>query len=94
MLKTIVRFLVILLVAVALGVGIYYLIQPSGTASLNNFGGFRDFGGERGFREGGFSLIGGLAGIMGNLILVAIITFIIVAVQKLFSRSPERTIAR
>jgi Na+/H+-dicarboxylate symporter len=86
MFKTIFRFLVITLIAVALGIGIYYLFQPSG---INNLGGLsRDFGGERGFREAGFNLIGGLFGITGNLMLVAIITVIVVSMQKMFSRKP------
>jgi Na+/H+-dicarboxylate symporter len=86
MFKTIFRFLVITLIAIALGFGVYYLFQPSSAATFGS--GFRDYGGERGFREGGFNLIGGLFGITGNLILVAIITMIVVSIQKLFSRNP------
>jgi len=91
MFKTIFRFLVITLIAIALGIGIYYLIQPSGVASfrsgINDFGGFsRDFGGEHSFHEGGFNIIGGVFGITGNLMLVAIITVVVVSIQKLFSR--------
>ena len=90
MFKTILRFLIITLIALALGIGIYYLVQPSGAATLRSgFGGLsRDLGGERGFREGGFNLIGGLFGIAGNLMLVAIITVIVVSMQKMFSRKP------
>jgi len=93
MFKTIFRFLVITVIAMALGIGVYTLVQPSGAATLrsgiNNFGGLsRDFGGERGFREGGFNLIGGLFGVTGNLMLVAIITVIVVSIQKMFSRKP------
>jgi len=91
MLKSILRFLLILLIAIAFGVGFYYLTQPAGQVSfrsgINNFGNVsRDFGGEHGFREGGFSLVGGLFGITGNLILIAIISFIVVSMQKIFSR--------
>jgi hypothetical protein len=91
MLKISLRFLVITLIAVALGFLIYHLNQPAGTASLrsglNNFGHVsRDFGGEGGFREGGFSLVGGLFGITGNLLLVALVTFIVVSMQKTFVR--------
>ena len=87
MFKTIFRFLVISLIAIALGFGIYCLLQPSGAATVGS--GFRDFGGEGGFREGGFNLARGLAGITGNLMLVAIVTVIVVSIQKLFSRKPE-----
>jgi hypothetical protein len=99
MFKTIFRFLVISLISVALGFGIYYLIQPAGVSAfrsgVNNFGNFsRDFGVERGFREGGFNLIGGLFGITGNLILVAIITVVVVSIQKMFSRKPQPATTR
>ena len=87
MFKTIFRFLVITLIAIALGFGIYYLLQPSGVATFRS--GIGDFGGERGFREGGFNLTRGLFGVTGNLMLVAIITVIVVSIQKLFSRKPE-----
>jgi len=87
MLKTIFRFLVITLIAIALGFGIYYLLQPSNATSFGS--GFREFGGEHGFREGGFNLLGGLFGVTGNLLLVAFITVIVVSIQKLFSRKPE-----
>ncbi|HEY9151690.1 MAG TPA: hypothetical protein VIN60_02300 [Anaerolineales bacterium] len=92
MFKIIFRFLAITLIAIALGFGIYYLIQPSGVSAfrsgINNFGSLSgDFGGERGFR-GGFNLIGGLFGVTGNLILVTIITMIVISVQKIFSRKP------
>jgi len=83
MFKIIFRFLVITLIAVALGIGIYYLLQPSSAATLGS--GFRDFGREGGFREGGFSLVRGFFGITGNLILIAIVTMIVVSIQKLFS---------
>ena len=91
MFKTIFRFLVVTVIAVALGIGVYTLVQPSGAETLrsgiNNFGGLsRDFGGEGGFREGGFNLTRGLFGVTGNLMLVAIITVIVVSIQKLFSR--------
>ncbi len=91
MFKTILRFLIVTLIAVALGFGIYYLLQPSGTTS--QFGNLRDFG-ERGFREGGFNLIGGLFGITGNLMLVALITVIVVSMQKIFSQKPEPVTTR
>ena len=92
MLKTIFRFLVITLIAVALGIGIYYLLQPSSAATVGS--GFRDFGGEGGFREGGFNLTRGLFGVTGNLMLMAIITVIVVSVQKLFSQRPESAATR
>ena len=71
MFKTILRFLVITFIAVALGLLIYHLNQPSGSASfgsgIRNFGNFsRDFGGEGGFHEGGVSLSRGLFGITGK----------------------------
>ncbi len=87
MFKTIFRFLVITLIAIALGFGIYYLLQPSSAAAVRS--GFGDFGREGGFHEGGFNLARGLAGVTGNLILVAIVTVIVVAIQKLFSRKPK-----
>ncbi len=88
MFKTIFRFLVITLIAVALGFGIYYLLQPSSAATFNS--GFRDFGGEGGFHEGGSNLARGLSGIGGNLVLVAIVTVIVVSVQKVFTRKPKQ----
>ena len=91
MFKTIFRFLVITLIAVALGFGIYHLLQPSGVTTFRS--GLGDFGGEHGFR-GGFNLIGGLFGITGNLILVAVITTIVVSIQKLFSSKPEPVTTR
>jgi len=87
MFKNIFRFLIITLIAIALGLGIYYLLQPSSAATFGS--GFRDFGGEGGFREGGFNLTRGLFGVTGNLMLVAIITVIVVSIQRLFSRKPE-----
>ncbi len=90
MLKNTVRFLVVALAAVALGLLIYHLNQPAGTASslssLGRFGG--DFGGEGGFREGGFSLARGLFGITGNLILIAVVTIIVVSMRKAFAYQP------
>ena len=92
MFKTIFRFLVITLIAIALGFGIYYLLQPSGVATFR--AGLGDFGREGGFREGGFNLTRGLFGVTGNLMLVAIITVIVVSIQKLFSRKPIPTTTR
>ncbi len=89
MFKMIFRFLVITLIAIALGVGIYYLLQPSGAATFRS-----GFGGEGGFREGGFNLTRGLFGITGNLMLVAIITVIVISIQKLFSRKPQPATTR
>ena len=85
MFKTIFRFLVITLIAVALGFGIYHLLQPSGAGTIRS--GFGDFGREGSFHEGGFNLARGLAGITGNLMLVAIVTVIVVSIQKLFALS-------
>ena len=92
--KTILRFLVIALIAVALGSLIYHISQPAGTTALrsgiNNLGGLsRDLGEEHGFGERGFSLMGGLFGITGNLFLVAIVTVIVVSLQKLFAHRGE-----
>jgi hypothetical protein len=99
MLKSMMRFILILLIAVALGVGFYYLVQPAGQASLRSgIGNFRnvsgDFGGEHGFREGSFSLIGGLFGITANLMLIALVTFIVISIQKIFSDKPETITTR
>ena len=82
--KTVLRFLIIALIAVALGALIYHLNQPAGTTSLgSNIQGFgQDFGGEHG-GEGGSGSIGGLA---GNLMLVAAVTLAVAAVQKLIGR--------
>ena len=94
MFNTILRFIVVTLIAVALGALIYHLNQPAGSASfgssIRNIGNFsRDFGGEGGFHEGGFSLSRGLFGITGNLLLVTIVTVIVVSLQKAFARKPE-----
>ncbi len=91
MLKIVLRFLIITVVAIALGFFVYHLNQPAGAASLragmNSFGDLsRGFGGERDFREGGFSLMGGLFGIGGNLFLVAVVTFVVVSMQRTFGR--------
>lgn len=93
MLKSMMRFLLILLIAIALGAGFYYLVQPAGQASLQSgIGNLRnvsgDFGGEHGFSEGGFGLTRGLFGITGNLILIAVVTVFVAAFQKIFSRKP------
>ena len=92
MLKSILLFFVILAVSVAIGVGIFHIIQPSGQAGFNNFGnaprfGGGDFGGERSF--GSFNLIGGLFGMTGNIMVVAFITFVIVSVRNIFSKPSE-----
>ena len=92
MFKNILRFLVITLIAIALGFGIYHLLQPSGVATFRS--GIGDFSGEGGFREGGFNLTRGLFGVTGNLMLVAIITVIVVSIQKLFSRKPQPATTR
>jgi hypothetical protein len=99
MLKSILRFILILLIAVALGVGFYHLVQPAGQASIRSgIGNFRNvsegFGGEHDFREGGFSLIGGLFGITGNLMLIAMVTFVVFSIQKIFSGKPETITTR
>ncbi len=91
MLKTILRFLAVTLVAVALGFLIYYINQPAaGASGLSSFGDFsRELGGEGGFREGSFSLARGLFGIGGDLLLVAIITAVVVLIQKAFTPQHE-----
>ncbi len=99
MLKTTLRFLVVALVAVALGFVIYHFSQPAGTASLgsgiSSFGRISgDFGGEGGFREGGFNLTRGLFGITGNLILIAVVTLVVVSIQKAFAKQPRRATIR
>ena len=83
--KTILRFLIIALIAVALGALIYHLNQPAATTSLgSNIQGFgQDLGGEHGLREGGSESIGGLA---GNLMLVTVVTLAVVAVRGLLGR--------
>ncbi len=87
MLKTILRFLAVTLVAVALGFLIYYLTQSGASASaVGSFS--RELGGEGGFREGSFSLARGIFGIGGNLLLVAIITSVVALIQKAFA--PQR----
>ncbi len=93
MLKTIVRFLVVSLIAVGLGLLIYHLNQPAGTSIGSGFGGFREFGGEGGFREGGFSLTRGLFGITGNLMTVAVVTLVVVSMRKAlaYKGEPVRT---
>jgi Na+/H+-dicarboxylate symporter len=85
MLKTTLRFLVVTLIAVALGFLIYHLNQPSGTSSFGSFS--REIGGEDGLREGG-----SLFGLVGNLLLVAVVTAIVVPLQKAFAthRAPAR----
>ena len=99
MLKSIVRFLLILLIAIALGAGFYHLVQPAGQATLRsgigNIGSVSgDFGGEHDFHEGGFNLAGGLFGITGNLMLIALVTFIVYSIQKIFSKKPEAITTR
>jgi hypothetical protein len=99
MLKSIARFLLILLIALALGVGFYYLVQPAGQTSLpSGIGNLRnvsgDIGGEHGFGEGGFGLTRGLFGITGNLISIALVTFIVYSIQKIFSKKPEAITTR
>lgn len=91
MLKTTLRFLVVTLVAVALGFLIYYINQPAaGASGLSTFGSFsRELGGDGGFRESGFSLARGLSGITGDLILVAITTAIVVIIRKAFAPQHE-----
>ncbi len=72
----------------SIGFAIYHFIQP--TSNTNTFSNFpREFGGEHGFRDQGFNLTGGLFGITGNLILIAIITFVVVSIQKIFSHKAE-----
>ncbi len=90
MLKTVSRFIVVAVIALALGLLIYYLNQPTGAASLTTkFGGFARELGEGGFREGGFSLGRGMFGIIGDLILVAIVTVVVVSLQKAFAYKSE-----
>jgi hypothetical protein len=88
--KTILRYLVIALIAIALGVIIYHLNQPTGIASfgpgVNEAGGFSGgFGGGHDFGEAGSSLIGGLSGVAKNLLQVGIVTAAVVLVRKMLS---------
>ena len=101
MIKTIVRILILLLIAIALGWGTYLLIQHLPQTSAT-----RQFDGERptigngapqgnppqGFRgdrerdgEGG-SIIPGLIGIFKNVILFAVGTLIVVALSKVIPK--------
>ena len=91
MLRNILRFAIVALIAVALGLLIYHLNQPTGTATaINNFSRFSgDFGGEGSFREGSFSLARGLFDVAGNLLLVAFVTVIVVSLQKAFAHQPR-----
>ncbi len=86
MLKTTIRFVIVALIAAALGFLIYHLNQSAATASFGQ--GFREFG-ERGFGEGSFSLMRGLFGIAGNVFMIAIVTVIVVALQKAFRSTPQ-----
>jgi hypothetical protein len=98
MFKTILRFLVVASLAVALGFLIYHFAQPagasfgSGTKDLGHVS--RGLAGEAGFREGGFSLTRGVFGVAGNLFLVATVIFVVVSVQKVFSHKAEPARAR
>ena len=93
--KTILRYLVVALTAVALGLLIYHINQPAGTAAfgsgVNGVSQFSEgLGSEHDIREGGASLISGLFGVTGNLLLVAIITTVVVSARKLFARQPQQ----
>jgi hypothetical protein len=97
--KIILRYLIIVLIAVAVGALIYHLNQPNGAISLassmNSVGSFSgDLGGRHDFGEGSFGLASGLFGIGGNLFQVAIITFLVVSVRKLFVQRPQPVRAR
>ena len=92
MFKTIFRFLVITLIAIALGFGITICFNRPVSTIFGDRN--QHFGGEGGFREGGFNLTRGLFGVTGNLMLVAIITVIVVSIQKLFSRKPQPATTR
>jgi hypothetical protein len=88
--KSILRYLVIVLIAVAVGTVVYHLNQPTGTTALGSgitsVGHFSEsIGSDHDVREGGSSLIGGLSGVTKNLLLVAIVTAIVVLMRKLFA---------
>jgi hypothetical protein len=94
MLKIVVRCLIIACIAVALGLLIYHLNQPAGTASVGSavdaIGRFsHDLGGEGGFRESGSGLSRGLFGTTQNLVLIAVVTFIVASIQKGIARQPK-----
>lgn len=98
MLKNTARFILILLLAVALGLLIYHLLQPAGTTSLPAgtevfAGAARGFEGDHGSREGSGGLAQGIAGVGGNLLLIGAVTAIIVSAQRLF-RSQARSVSK
>ncbi len=90
MFKTTLRFIVIAVIALALGMLIYHLNQLAATTSVGTdaIGFGRDFG-ERSFEEGGFSLSRGVFGVAGDLILVAIVTVVVVSLRKALAYQPE-----
>ena len=89
MFKIIFRFLVITLIAAALGFAIYHLVQASTAGAVQP--GFDHFGGLEGNERG---LLGGLSGITGNLLLVAAVTAAVVSIQRLFTRKPAAAVVR
>ena len=102
MLKTLLRTVVILAVAIAVGWGSVLIIDHgSGTASRGGFQlagragpgdgpGLRsgDGGGEGGER-GGFGLLGGLIGVVGHVVLFAVVTVIVVGIGNMLPKKSE-----
>ena len=89
MFKIIFRFLVITLIAAALGFGIYHLVQGSTAGTVQS--GFHHFGRFEGGEPG---LFGGLSGSLGNVLLVAAVTAAVVSIQRLFMRRPAAAVVR
>ncbi len=105
MIKTILRTLIILLIAAALGWGTWLLIQRSPQASAaGGFGGERPafsddarpnppagFRGAEGGFEGreGFGAIGNLVSVLTHLILFAVATFLVVVLGKILPKKPK-----
>ena len=106
MFKTIARIIVILLVAVIVAGGLYALVQNSSTnrvafATGRQFQGSgtngtfvpREQFGDRG-GEGRFSLGRGLAGTFATFLEISVIAFIVIQVQKLLAKSPQKDVSR
>jgi hypothetical protein len=107
MFKTTGQILIILLVAALVAGGLYALVQSSGVNSSavtpdlrfeNQLTGqrqpppegFRERGGDHD-GEGEFSLGRGLAGVLGTLLKIGVVTLLVLLVQKMLARSPRQT---
>jgi hypothetical protein len=101
MLKISARILIILFVTALLAGGMYALVQFSGATAaaagpdprldgeqrLPPPEGFRERDGERG-GEGDFSLGRGLAGVLGTLLKIGVVTLLVLGAQKLLNKTP------